>query len=166
MAERRTDLGVANGTAVGQEQVAGHGPAAGGGIGSSGLGVTGVGSVGTCGTNGCSVTVVTQAGNGSGGIGNGGGSWGSAGGVSGAQGTGNGVRAAGKSWARGTGFWPEGTGRGSGHGTDGRNGPAMTGRCGRSEGTVGSGRDRAQAGNGSASVACWQLWQRPLTSSR
>ena len=96
-------MGAANGTAVGQEQVAGHGPAAGGGIGSSGSGVTGVGSVGTCGTNGCSVTVVTRAGNGSGGIGNGGGSWGSAGSVSGAQGTGNGVRAAGKSWARGTG---------------------------------------------------------------
>ena len=62
-------MGGANGTAVGQEQVAGHGPAAvaaGGGIGSSwapmgssGSGVAEVGGVGTCGTDGGGVTAVT-----------------------------------------------------------------------------------------------------------
>ena len=44
-------MGGANGTAVGQEQAAGHGPAAvaaGGGIGSSGSGVAEVGGMGTC----------------------------------------------------------------------------------------------------------------------
>ena len=98
-------MGGANGAAVGQEQAAGHGPAAvaaGGGIGSSwtpmgssGSGVTEVGGMGTCGTDGGSVTAVTRACNGSGAL---------AGNVNGARGTGNGFGVAGKSWAWGTGL--------------------------------------------------------------
>ena len=91
-------MGGANGTAVGQEQAAGHGPAAvaaGGGIGSSGLGVAEVGGMGTCGTDGVGVTAVTRARNGSGAL---------AGNVNGAWGTGNGFGVAGKSWAWGTGL--------------------------------------------------------------
>ena len=98
-------MGGANGTAVGQEQAAGHGPAAvaaGGGIGSSwtpmgssGSGVAEVGGMGTCGTDGSSVTAVTRACNGSGAL---------AGNVNGARGTGNGFGVAGKSWAWGTGL--------------------------------------------------------------
>ena len=103
VAEQQADLGEANGTAMGQEQAAGHRPAAGGGIGSSGLGVMGVSGVGTCRTDGGSVTAVTRVGNGSGAL---------AGNVSRAWGTGNSIGVAGKSWA-----WGMGCGVATGHRT-------------------------------------------------